>query len=94
MKRSVFALAAGLIVCGAGPTSAADAPFGCDARAPRVCYFRIFFTPRGDRVVTLPGGTKERIPGVTIGRDHYCMTLGKTPDYKCARKLVNDQYNN
>jgi hypothetical protein len=93
MKRSLFVLAAALTVCGINPATAAEAPFGCDARAPNVCYFRIFYTPRGDRVVILPAGMKNKIPGVTIGRDHYCMSLGKTPTFKCARKVINEKYN-
>lgn len=72
------------------PATTDGAPFGCDARAPNVCYFRIFYT-RGDRIVILPAGMKNKVPGVTIGHDHYCMTLGKSPVYKCARKIA--QYN-
>ncbi|MEA2941095.1 MAG: hypothetical protein QOD09_1624 [Bradyrhizobium sp.] len=79
----------------ARPTSApaptTSAAFGCDARAPNVCHFRIFYT-RGDRIVILPAGRKDKVPGVTIGGD-YCMTLGKTPAYKCVRKVINDRYN-
>jgi hypothetical protein len=67
------------------------AAFGCDARAPNVCHFRIFYT-RGDRVVMLPAGMKNKVPGVTIG-GNYCMTLGKTPAHKCERKVINGQYN-
>ena len=73
------------------PTPTTSAPFGCDARAPNVCHFRIFYT-RGDRVVILPSGMKSKVPGVTLGGD-YCMTLGKTPAHKCARKVINDKYN-
>ena len=93
MKHSLFVLGTVLALCGSSPATAAEAPFGCDARAPNVCYFRIFYTPRGDRVVTLPAGTKENIPGVQIGVDHYCVSLGQTPDYKCTRKLINARYN-
>jgi hypothetical protein len=79
----------------ARPTSApaptTTAAFGCDARAPDVCYFRIFYT-RGDRVVILPAGAKDKVPEVTIG-GNYCMTLGKTPVSNCARKVINDKYN-
>jgi hypothetical protein len=74
------------------PAPTTSAPFGCDARAPNVCRFRIFYT-RGDRIVILPSGMKNKVPGVTIGGD-YCMTLGKNPVYKCARKVINDKYNN
>ena len=66
-------------------------PFGCDARAPNVCHFRIFYT-RGDRIVILPAGMKENKVPATIG-GHYCMTLDKSPAYKCTRKVINDKYN-
>jgi hypothetical protein len=66
-------------------------PFGCEARAPNVCHFRIFYT-RGDRIVILPAGMKEmKVPVVAGGG--YCMALGKAPAYKCARKVVNAKYN-
>lgn len=74
------------------PAATASAPFGCDARAPNVCHFRIFYT-RGDRNVVLPAGMKSVVPGVVIGRDQYCVALGKAPMYKCARKAINDKYN-
>ena len=73
------------------PAPTTSAPFGCDARAPNVCHFRIFYA-RGDRIVILPAGMKNKVPGVTIGRG-YCMTLGKTPAHKCTRKVINDKYN-
>jgi hypothetical protein len=74
------------------PAATASAPFGCDARAPNVCHFRIFYT-RGDRNVVLPAGMKSVVPGVIIGGDLYCVSLGKAPMYKCARKAINDKYN-
>jgi hypothetical protein len=73
------------------PAPTTSAAFGCDASAPSVCYFRIFYT-RGDRVVILPAGAKDKVPEVTIG-GKYCMTLGKTPVSKCTRKVINDKYN-
>ena len=73
------------------PAPTTGAAFGCDARAPNVCHFRIFYT-RGDRVVILPAGMKNKVPGVTIG-GNYCMTLGKTPVHRCTRKVINDKYN-
>jgi hypothetical protein len=73
------------------PAPTTRAPFGCDARAPNVCHFRIFYT-RGDRIVILPAGMKEKKVPVTIGGD-YCMSLNKSPVYKCARKVINDKYN-
>jgi hypothetical protein len=68
-----------------------SAAFGCDASAPSVCHFRIFYT-RGDRVVILPAGMKETKVPVIVG-GNYCMTLGKTPAHKCVRKVINDKYN-
>ena len=73
------------------PAPTTSAAFGCEARAPNVCHFRIFYA-RGDRIVFLPSGMKNKVPGVTIG-GHYCMTLGKNPVYKCTRKVINDKYN-
>jgi hypothetical protein len=75
----------------AAPAPAARAPFGCEARAPNVCHFRIFYT-RGDRIVMLPAGMKEKKVPVIAGGD-YCMTLNKPPVYKCTRKVINDKYN-
>jgi hypothetical protein len=75
----------------AAPAPTAHAPFGCEARAPNVCHFRIFYT-RGDRIVILSAGMKEKNVPVLAGGD-YCMTLNKSPAYKCTRKVVNDKYN-
>jgi hypothetical protein len=73
------------------PAPTATAAFGCDASAPSVCHFRIFY-PRGDRVVILRAGMKETNVPVKVG-GNYCMTLGKTPTFKCARKVINEKYN-
>src|SRR3954469_7515799 len=73
------------------PAPVVQLPFGCDARAPNVCRFRIFYT-RGDRIVILAAGMKENKVPVIIGGD-YCMTLNKSPIFKCTRKVVNDKYN-
>ena len=75
----------------ATPAPLTPAAFGCDAGAPNVCYFRIFYT-RGDRIVILPAGMKEKKVPVNMGGG-YCMTLNKSPVYKCVRKVINDQYN-
>jgi hypothetical protein len=66
-------------------------PFGCDARAPNTCFFRIFYT-RGDRIVILAAGLKEKKVPASIGGE-YCMTLNKAPPYKCTRKVINGTYN-
>jgi hypothetical protein len=73
------------------PAPITTAAFGCDARAANVCHFRIFYT-RGDRVVILAAGMKATKVPVIVG-GNYCMTLGKTPAVKCARKVINDKYN-
>jgi len=73
------------------PAPLTPAAFGCDARAPNVCYFRIFY-PRGDRIVILPAGMTEKNVPVKMGGD-YCMTLNKSPVYKCTRKVINEKYN-
>jgi hypothetical protein len=73
------------------PAPTMRVPFGCDARAPNVCHFRIFYT-RGDRIVILAAGMKEKkVPAIVGG--NYCMALGKSPAYKCTRKVINDKYN-
>jgi hypothetical protein len=109
MRRALFIVACVLASCGAASAQVPKAPavsvlarqtplapltpaaFGCDAGAPNVCYFRIFYT-RGDRIVILPAGMKEKKVPVTVGGD-YCVTLNKSPVYKCVRKVINDKYN-
>jgi hypothetical protein len=103
MKRALFVVSFALALCGvasaqapkaatiAAPAPTAPVPFGCDARAPDVCYFRIFYT-RGDRIVILPAGMKENKVPATVGGG-YCMTLNKAPVNKCTRKVINDKYN-
>jgi hypothetical protein len=89
MKNLFFGLAAVLVSCGSVPATAAEGPlFGCEARAPSVCYFRVFYQ-RGGRIVILPAGMKNKVPGVIAGKDQYCVALDKTPAYSCTRKLVN-----
>jgi hypothetical protein len=93
MKHLFFLLAAVPTLCSAAPAAAADGPlFGCDARAPNICRFRIFYD-RGDRIVVLPAGMKQRIPDVEVGEDHYCVALNKNPAFKCTRKPVKARYN-
>ncbi len=93
MKVPLLILAAALACAGSSPASAAVAPFGCDARAPSVCHFRIFYA-RGGRNVVLPAGMKVKIPEVRIGRDRYCVGINVLPRHKCPQKVINDQYNN
>jgi hypothetical protein len=73
------------------PVKLVPLPFGCEARDPNVCYFRIFYT-RGDRVVILDAGMKEKKVPAAIGGE-YCVTLNKAPAPKCTRKVINDKYN-
>ena len=69
------------------------APFGCDASAPNVCHFQIYY-PRGGRGVVLPAGMKSTVPDIKIGRDSYCVGINRAPAHKCARKIINATYNN
>ena len=73
--------------------TAAKAPFGCEARAGSICYFRIFYPEGRSRDVVLPAGMKQRIPEVRIGRDSYCVTVNAKPPHKCARKMIGAGYN-
>ena len=70
----------------------AKAPFGCDARAPHVCHFRVHYA-RGSRNIVLPAGMKAKVPEVRIGSDTYCVSLNQKPIPKCARKVINAKYN-
>jgi hypothetical protein len=92
MKYPLLILGA-LACLGGSPAAAAVAPFGCDARAPSVCHFRIIYA-RGGRMVVLPAGMKQQIPDVRIGKDHYCVGIDTKPRHKCQRKVINDKYNN
>jgi hypothetical protein len=94
MKYLLLAAGMVLTVCSIEPASAAVAPFGCDARAPSVCHFRIFYAPNRGRNVVLRAGMKERIPDVEIGRHHYCVGVNAKPKYKCRQKVINGNYNN
>lgn len=93
MKQAALILGAALALGGTGFAAAQTqapppAPFACTARAPNVCYFRIFYS-RGDRVVVLPAGMKANVPDVIIGTNSYCMALGKAPMViSCPRKII------
>src|SRR5688572_2477902 len=71
---------------------APKAPFGCDARAPNTCIFRIYLE-RGSREIFLAAGMKQGIPKVRVGIDKYCVALNKKPLPSCARKLTNSRHN-
>ena len=47
----------------AAGANAAKAPFGCEARAGSICYFRIFYPAGRSRDVVLPAGMKQQNPG-------------------------------
>jgi hypothetical protein len=93
MKPWLFAAVGALALSAAAPAMADDAPFGCEARAGSVCYFRLFMLPRFGRVVVLPAGMKVKIPGLNIGKDSYCVGVGATPTFLCKKKLVDAKYN-
>jgi hypothetical protein len=96
MKHSLLVLAAALTVAmtSSAFANAAVAPFGCDARAPDICYFRIFYVASKEtRDVILPAGMKQKIPGVEIGRDTYCLGISARPAYRCAKRVINGTYN-
>jgi hypothetical protein len=88
MKRTILLALAALAIGGANPAAAAPAPFGCDAHAGQTCYFKIYYSPRSS-IVQLPTGMKVSIPDVVVGRDQYCVDVGKPPAYKCTPKTIN-----
>jgi hypothetical protein len=94
MKQAILLTLAALTVCSAGAAAAADAPFGCDAAPGQTCFFNVFLGPRATRAVQLPAGVKQKIPGVTIGQDSYCVALNAAPPYTCSHKIINADYNN
>jgi hypothetical protein len=85
-------LAAGAAAPAAAQTTTTKASFGCDARAPNLCIFRIYYA-RGSREVFLPAGMKAQIPEVRIGSDTYCAALNKKPLPSCNRKVISSKYN-
>ena len=93
MRRTVFLTAAAFMLAFANPAAAANASFGCEAGQPAVCYFRIFYYPQYNREIVLPAAMKVSVPGINIGRDSYCVSLGKSPRYDCSRKLITNGYN-
>ena len=93
MRQFIFLTAAALALAFASPAAAANASFGCDAGQPGVCYFRIFYYPQYNRQIILPAAMKVTVPGINMGRDYYCVSIGKTPPYDCSRKLITTGYN-
>ena len=94
MKHSILLALAALTISGAALAAAGTAPFGCDARAGQTCYFKLLLGPHATRIVQLRAGMKVKIPGVDIGHDSYCVDVGKPPVHKCAKKVINANYNN
>jgi len=89
MKHALLLLAAAATLWTAPPATAADGPlFSCVSAATNVCRFRIFYATGGDRIVFLTGGMQQNVPGVTVGKDGYCVAINETPRYRCAWKLV------
>ena len=87
--KHVLLVAAALTLLVPLPAVAADGPlFTCVSAATNVCRFRIFYATRGDRIVVLTGGMKQNVPGVTVGKDSYCMSINETPRFRCTSKLV------
>jgi len=96
MTRSLVLLGGlGIAILAATPASAetASALFGCDASRSAVCYFRIFYYPKFNRQIVLPAGMKVTVPGLTIGRDRYCVSVGTPPRHGCQSKLIDANYN-
>jgi hypothetical protein len=93
MRRPVLLIPATFALALASPAAAANASFGCEARAPAVCYFRIFYYPQYNRQIILPAAMKVAVPGINIGRDRYCVAVGKTPPHDCSPKLITTGYN-
>jgi hypothetical protein len=88
MKHALLLLAAAATLWATPPAMAADGPlFSCVSAASNVCRFRIFYS-RGDRIVVLTGGMQQNVPGVTVGKDRYCMAIHQNPGSRCAAKLV------
>jgi hypothetical protein len=96
MKTLVMLLGTAFVLGTPVAASAYDGPqFGCDARAPTVCYFRIFYTQqRGNRIVMLPAGMKVYIPDAVPNRDKYCIAANADPAYKCIQRVIKSTYNN
>jgi hypothetical protein len=94
MKHSILLALAALTIFSVNPAAAAPAPFGCDARAGQICYFKIYYSPSRTRIVQLPTSMKVNIPDVVVDRDTYCVSVGKPPANKCTQKTINATYNN
>jgi hypothetical protein len=94
MKLSILLVLAALTMFSVNPAAAAPAPFGCDASAGQICYFKLYYSPRRTRIVQLPTGMKVNIPDVVVDRDTYCVSVGQPPANKCTQKTINATYNN
>jgi hypothetical protein len=61
--------------------------------SPRCVISGIFYYPQYNRQIVLPAAMKVTVPGINIGRDRYCVSLGKAPRYDCSPKLITNGYN-
>jgi hypothetical protein len=96
MKALMMALAAAFVLAAPVAAPAYDGPqFGCDARAPTVCRFRIYYTQqRGNRVVALPAGMKVYVTDAVPNRDKYCVAANADPAPNCIQRVIKSTYNN
>jgi hypothetical protein len=95
MKHFILLLGTALLLCTPNPAPAAQGPqFGCDARAPNVCRFRLFYAAGGDRIIVLPAGMKVNVTEAVAGKDQYCIAANVNPVYRCVRRAVKSTYNN
>ena len=96
MKTLMMVLGTAFVLAAPLPASAYDGPqFGCDARAPTVCRFRIYYTQqRGNRVVSLPAGMKVYVSDAVPNRDTYCVAANVDPTPNCIHRVIKSTYNN
>jgi hypothetical protein len=65
----------------------AKAEFNCNARAPNVCHFRIYYS-RYSRNVVLPAGMMGTVRQLRLGSDTYCVSINTRPIPKCVRRSI------
>jgi hypothetical protein len=96
VKILMVMLGAAFVLATPVSAPAYDGPqFGCDARAPTVCRFRIYYAQQhGNRVVVLPAGMKVYVTDATPNRDTYCVAANADPAPKCIQRVIKSTYNN